>query len=74
MNAGDGDDPSDLAAGDADDLLRDARAFVADEASLLAGLAGVLDELAAAEAAEADSFDTEAMWARVQRQVWPDGS
>jgi hypothetical protein len=74
MNAGDGDDPSDLSATDADDLLRDARAFVADEASLLAGLSGILDELADAESAEADSFDTEAMWARLQRQLWADGS
>ena len=74
MNAGDGDDPSDLAAADADDLLRDARAFVADEASLLAGLGGILDELAAAEAAEADSFDIDAMWARLQHQLWADGS
>ena len=67
-----GDDPFGLDSAGADDLLRDAQAFVADESSLLAGLGGLLDELAAAEAAEAEAFDTEAMWVRVSRQVWPD--
>ena len=36
-------------------------------------MGGILDELAAAEAAEADSFDTDAMWARLQHQLWADG-
>lgn len=79
MIAGAGDDPPEPVPTDAigtadgaDALLRDARSFVADEAALLAGLSGVLDELAEAEAAEADAFDTDAMWARVQRQLWPD--
>lgn len=73
MSDGVGGDPFGLAADDADQLLREARAFVADEAGLLAALAGVLDELADAEAVEAEQFDTDAMWARVQAALWPNG-
>lgn len=69
------DTPRDAPDGaeDPDQLLRDARDFLADEASLLAGLGTILDELAAAEAAEAEAFDTDAMWARVEAQLWPEG-
>lgn len=72
MITGSEDDPHGLGPDDADQLVRDAQAFVADEAALLGALAGLLDAVADAEAVEAEQFDTRAMWDRVQAELWPD--
>jgi hypothetical protein len=65
-------DPTVADPADPAQVLRDARSFLAGEAALLEGLGSVLDELAEAEAIEAEAFDTDAMWARVEAQVWPE--
>lgn len=56
---------------DGDDLLAELATFAASEAGVLDEIDALLTRLLDAAAAEpAPTFDTDAIWARVEHQVW----
>ena len=54
-----------------DDLLADLQSFAASEAGVLDEIDALLNRLLDAAASEPEpTFDTDAIWARVESQVW----
>lgn len=56
---------------DGNDLLAELQSFAASEAGVLDEIDALLTRLLDAAAAEPEpTFDTDAIWARVEHQVW----